>query len=155
MYSIEHSCTCGKCKCTSDSIFATAKENGRKLTINNKDGSRICIIKLDGCVYQRGKGPSKCDYVFSFTSADGEQKKVLFVELKGGDVEAAYLQLESSINLYKNDIKDSKKEALVIAKKCPRADDSSAKKKKDYFADKHKTKLYLKTDEYIINHSFT
>lgn len=154
MYSIKHSCECGKCKCTKDSIFTTSKENGRKLTINNNDGSMICIIKLDGCYYKEGEGPSKCDYAFSFTSPNGKQKKTLFVELKGCNVEEAFEQLESTIKLFSNEIKDSTKEALVIAKSCPRADSSQTKKKKIYFKDKLKTRLYTKSDRHIIEHSF-
>lgn len=154
MKSLWHKCICGKCICNTQAIFCTEQENGRKLTINNKDGSHICIIKLDGCMYSKGDPQIKCDYLFTIESADGANKKVLFVELKGGDIDHAYDQIEKTIGLCKPKIDGFKKEAIIVAKKCPRADDTKAKKKKDSFATKHGTKLTMKTDKCVIEHSF-
>ncbi|MCL6234034.1 hypothetical protein M5F03_02430 [Acinetobacter sp. ANC 5579] len=154
MFSLWHKCTCGKCICNTQAIFCTEQENGRKLTIKNKDGSHICIIKLDGCAYPNGNSESKCDYIFTIESADGKQKKILLVELKGGNVDDAYDQIEKTIGLCKKQINGFKKEAIIVAKKCPRADDTKAKKKKDLFATKYSTKLMMKTDKCVIDHSF-
>ncbi len=154
MFSLWHNCVCGKCICNTQAIFCTEQENGRKLTIKNNDQSHICIIKLDGCVYPHGDSSSKCDYMFTIESSDGTQRKVLFVELKGGNVEDAYDQIESTIRSCSQKINGLTREAMIVAKRCPRADDTKTKQKKDYFATRLRTRLLMKTDKCTIEHSF-
>lgn len=162
MSNLFHKCVCGKCKNESHKIFATAVENNRKLTVFNNDSSMIMIVKVDGCYYPRGKGPSKCDYLFSFekTECNGEIKKnhskLLFVELKGSKGKGACDQIKSAIQNLEAvfNCSSKKKEAIIVAKSCPAAHDSSTIKEIAEMRSKFQTAVTFRTGQYEYQHSF-
>ena len=162
MSNLPHQCTCGKCKNESHKIFATGVENNRKLTVYNHDSSMVMMVQVDGCYYPRGKGPSKCDYLFSFekneviNGVEKKHSKLLFVELKGSKGKGACDQIKSAIKNLESVFKCShkSKEAIIVAKSCPAAHDSSTIKEIDEMRRKFKTSVTFKTGQHAYQHSF-
>lgn len=106
----------GKCAHKSTYKIITAEENKRKLTIKNPSGKVIKKIQVDGCLpITSGK---RCDYMFEL----GEPvAHVLYLELKGCDVEKAYEQLTATIDIFLTEHQGCKKECHIVASRVPRA----------------------------------
>lgn len=162
MNKLPFKCICGKCKKDSHKIFATGVENNRKLTVYNNDLSTVMIVKVDGCFYLKGKGPSKCDYLFTFDRdeiIDGkkiEHRKLLFVELKGSKGKGACDQIKSAISNLEEVFNCSRKqkEAIIVAKSCPATHDSSTIKEIDEMKRKYNTAVLFRTGQFTYQHSF-
>jgi len=79
----------GKCAKESTHKIITAEENKRKLTISHPSARIIKKIQVDGCLLiKRGK---RCDYMFE---VDKPIAQVIYLALKGCDIEKAYEQLK-------------------------------------------------------------
>ena len=68
------------------------QEQQSTLIIRNPDGFAVQTVRVDGCVVPEGKPPKCCDYLVNTAAIDLS----LLVELKGGNVDEAYPQLESA-----------------------------------------------------------
>ncbi len=69
-----------------------AFENGKTYRLNNNSSYKIRKVKVDKCVAQ-DIGEKRCDYLMEVKSIE----RVIFIELKGGDLAHALKQLHSSI----------------------------------------------------------
>ncbi len=75
-----------------------AIENGKIYKLNNVSGFKIRKVKVDNCILQKPED-RKCDYLMEIKSVG----RVIFIELKGGDLVHALKQLFSSISYLKSE----------------------------------------------------
>jgi len=109
----------GNCATQSTNKIITAEENRRKLTIKNPSEKVIRKIKVDGCLLiTSGK---RCDYMFEIDNAASEISNVIYLELKGCDIEKAYEQLIATIEIFKVKHQNTKKECHIVASRVPKA----------------------------------
>lgn len=133
----------GSCAIESTHKIITAEENNRKLTINNPSGKLIRKIQVDGCLDIKGQ---RCDYMFEI---DNPISQVIYLELKGCDVEKAYQQLLSSIELFKSKHQQTKKQCHIVASRVPKAGTKVQQLK--VMMEKHtKAKLIVSTDKAFV-----
>ena len=110
----------GNCATQTTHKIITAEENRRKLTINNPSGKVVRKIKVDGCVIvDSGK---RCDYMFEIDDfASQVIYWVIYLELKGCDIEKAYTQLVATIDRFIVEHRGIKKECHIVASRVPKA----------------------------------
>lgn len=106
----------GKCATQSTHKIITAQENKRKLTIKNPQNKFVSKIQVDGCLpIKSGK---RCDYMFEIGTPP---KKIIYLELKGCDIEKAYMQLVSTIDTFHSAHHACQKECHIVASRIPKA----------------------------------
>ena len=94
----------------------TAEENKRKLTIKNPSRKVVKKIQVDGCLpISSGK---RCDYMFEL---EEPVTHVIYLELKGCDIEKAYEQLTATIDIFLVAHQGCKKECHIVSSRVPRA----------------------------------
>jgi len=103
-----------------------AKENNKQFRIESSSNSVICRLKIDGCIINDNT-IVKCDYVFKICDID----KLIFVELKGTDVNHAIQQIVTTLDNLKHLIKTSSIEAYIISSSVPRAAEQNFRNLKD------------------------
>lgn len=86
-----------------------AFEKGKTYRLNNNSSYNIRKVKVDKCIEQ-GIGEKRCDYLMEIKSI----KRVIFIELKGGDLAHALKQLYSSITLLKNEFGNFRIDARIV-----------------------------------------
>lgn len=107
----------GDCSTLSTNKIITAEENNRKLIINNPSAKKINKVKVDGCLI---KQTECCDYLFEVFEVVNQQEKislVIYLELKGSDIEKAYKQLLTTCEYFKTQRKGIVKHCYIIATK--------------------------------------
>lgn len=116
---IENLAAC-KCKC---SARYTVSENGMKFEITGLSDDRAALtklekIKVDGCLL-KDSSIKKCDFLFIYND-----KKFLFVELKGKNIEEAVKQLTSTIRLFMGEgvLQQKEVRAFIVSKRHPSFD---------------------------------
>jgi hypothetical protein len=110
----------GNCATQTTHKIITAEENKRKLTINNPSAKVIRKIKVDGClIIDSGK---RCDYMFEIDDLASQVIYwVIYLELKGCDIEKAYNQLVATIDRFIVEHRGIKKECHIVASRVPQA----------------------------------
>ena len=110
----------GNCATQTTHERITAKENGRKLTIVNPSGKVVRKIEVDGCLpIESGL---RCDYMFEIDDlASKVIYWVIYLELKGCDIEKAYNQLVATIDRFIVEHHGIKKECHIVASRVPKA----------------------------------
>lgn len=86
-----------------------AFEKGKTYKLNNDSRYKIKKVKVDKCVDQK-KGEKRCDYLMEIETI----KKIIFIELKGGDLVHALRQLYSTINYFKTEFSNYQIDARII-----------------------------------------
>ena len=127
-------------KCSEDikkKIIAVS-ENTRKFEIRNDNSRSVNKVRVDGCLIDDNR--ERCDYLFEI------DKLVIYVELKGSDIQKAYNQLIATIGYCKHRHDKIAKECYIVASRVPRAgtDIQTLKKK---MANTHKIQLFVKTQK--------
>ncbi|MBD1936431.1 hypothetical protein [Microcoleus sp. FACHB-68] len=89
------------------------QENKSKITFKNSNQEQIRKIKVDGCAINDNK-TLRCDYVL-IPQEDIE----IYVELKGSDISHAVKQIQSTIALLSDDVKNKKKLCVVVSTRVP------------------------------------
>lgn len=109
--------TCNKCN---NNRVIKVSENKSSFIITNLSRKYINTIQVDGCFISSG---NKCDYLFEILEGicDNDVSKVLYVELKGTDIEHAIKQLKATINHCNSIHANSIKECYIIAVRVPKA----------------------------------
>ncbi len=69
----------------------TVREKRSEVSFENPFGCEVEEVQVDGCVFDSTNG-KRCDYFLNVPEAN----ESIFVELKGGDIEKAVLQLEAT-----------------------------------------------------------
>ena len=113
--------------------FSVEEPNSATVIFHNPDGHRIEEVQVDDCVFDGGDG-KRCDYFLNVTGAN----KSIFVELKGGNVEDAILQLEATTDYFGAVLK--KKVIWIIA----HSDNPRFDTTKQVFEDKIRSKHHAK-----------
>lgn len=98
---------------TSDSKIVL-QENKSKITFLNPNQHQILKIKVDGCAIKDNE-TLRCDYVLVPTS-----EVEIYVELKGSDIAHAIEQIESTIQLLSDNVKQIKKLCFVVSTRVPK-----------------------------------
>jgi len=126
-----------KCSEKSKNKIIAVSENTRKFEIRNDKSRLVYTVEVDGCLINDGK---RCDYLFEI------DKLVIYVELKGSDIQKAYNQLIATIGYCKHRHDKSVKECYIVASRVPRAgtDIQTLKKK---MSSTHKVQLFVKTQK--------
>ncbi len=86
-----------------------ASENGKLFKLENKSGFFIRKVKVDKCIPQK-IGEGRCDYLMNID----ENKKIYFIELKGGDLRKALKQIIDTIEYLKFEFTDFIFEARIV-----------------------------------------
>ncbi|MDR2917636.1 MAG: hypothetical protein LBV74_22825 [Tannerella sp.] len=89
-----------KSKCRCEARFMVCEKRS-KLYIEPKNLAEIDKIKVDGCLH-KSQTTHKCDYLFVYKQND-HNRKFIFVELKGSDVNTAFAQIKETLTLFKNE----------------------------------------------------
>jgi len=126
-----------KCSEKSKNKIIAVSENTRNFEIRNDKSRLVYTVEVDGCLINDGK---RCDYLFEI------DKLVIYVELKGSDIQKAYNQLIATIGYCKHRHDKIVKECYIVASRVPRAgtDIQTLKKK---MASTHKIQLFVKTQK--------
>ena len=93
-----------------DRKIIIAFEKGRTYRLNNESGYKIRKVKVDNCIQQKAE-QKRCDYLVGIQSI----KKVIFIELKGGDLVHALKQLHASIIYFKPEFINYQVDARIVA----------------------------------------
>lgn len=86
-----------------------AFEKGKVYKLNNNSGYKIRKVKVDKCVEQKD-GEKRCDYLMEIEKI----KKIIFIELKGGDLVHALRQLYFTIIYFKTQFGNYQIDARII-----------------------------------------
>lgn len=86
-----------------------AYENGKKYELINSSDINIRKVKVDGCLVQY-EGQRRCDYLMD----SEEKKRVIFIELKGGDLNSAIKQIYSTTIFLHEEYISYRKDARII-----------------------------------------
>lgn len=137
----------GNCAIQSTNKIITAEENRRKLTIHNPSEKVIRKIKVDGCLpIKSGK---RCDYMFEVDNPVSTINNVIYLELKGCDIEKAYEQLIATIEIFKAKHQKTKKECHIVASRVPKAG-TKAQQLKVKMKKSTQAELIISTDKAFI-----
>ena len=128
-----------RCNKVKKDKIVSVNENKRVFRIKNSSFFDINIVTVDDCYITKGL---KCDYLFEIINK--EVIKVLYVELKGKNIEHGIKQLEATINYCKVEHKNIPKECYIIASRVPKSSTSSQKLKKE-FKRKNQIQLFIDT----------
>jgi hypothetical protein len=137
----------GNCAIQSTNKIITAEEHKRKLTINNPSEKVIRKIKVDGCLLI--KSGKRCDYMFEIDNPASEIGNVIYLELKGCDIEKAYEQLIATIEIFKSKHQKIKKECHIVASRVPKAG-TKAQQLKVKMKKSTQAELIISTDKAFI-----
>ncbi|MCO3935654.1 hypothetical protein [Pseudomonas aeruginosa] len=105
----------GTCADTNNNPIVVAEELGRKLVINNNSRQTMSKVRVDGCVVTDNS--LRCDYLFELGQP---MEKVIYLELKGRNVEHAYEQLCATVTRFSVRHRNLEKECRIIASRVPR-----------------------------------
>ena len=86
-----------------------AYENGKKYELVNSSDINIRKVKVDSCLDQN-VGQRRCDFLMD----SEERKRVIFIELKGGDLNSAVEQIYSTIIFLQDEYILYRKDARII-----------------------------------------
>ena len=89
-----------------------AYENAKKYQLNNTSGRIIRKVKVDKCLPQNF-GEKRCDFLMDCE----ELERVIFIELKGGDLTKAVKQIYSTILYLKYEFTNYRMDARIVGSK--------------------------------------
>ncbi|MBW1616861.1 MAG: hypothetical protein JRJ49_10100 [Deltaproteobacteria bacterium] len=121
-----------KCSKINKNKVVSASEKGKIFRIENRSLRRISKVEVDGCLITDDK--IRCDYLFEI---DKPITEVIYLELKGKNINKAYRQLKATIGYLKTrHSKVVKKFAYIVASRVPKprgnVRELKVKMKRDY-----------------------
>ena len=93
----------------------SVKENSRVFIIHNNAEIEVSKVTVDGCLMNESQ--QKCDYLFEIDL----KNEVIYVELKGENIQKAYDQLVSTIIFCESEHREKSKVCFIIASRVPKA----------------------------------
>ena len=103
-----------------DSIIVIKDKDSCSIRLINSNKEKVYKVKVDNGLIQDKLGINslKCDHmIYSYE----QNKLVVYIELKGKNIENAIKQLESTINITKKDFRDyEKKKAYISSNTSPK-----------------------------------
>ncbi len=106
-----------KCSTESTDKNIVVSENRAKFTLQNRSAKKVTTVTVDGCLIT-DNNKLKCDYLFEVES--DKRQEVIFVELKGKNVDHAIDQIESTITETKVRYKTFSKISFVVCRSVPK-----------------------------------
>ncbi|HXT85350.1 MAG TPA: hypothetical protein VN704_13665 [Verrucomicrobiae bacterium] len=91
--------------------ICTAYEKGKIFKLINNSDYRVKKVKVDNCIPNNGE--KRCDYLMEIKSIN----RVIFIELKGGDLTHALKQIHNTILHLKPDFKHYQIDARIVGSK--------------------------------------
>lgn len=133
--------------CSKDYLdpLIVVEENKRKFTIHNPGKKPVKRVKVDGCLIKDKR--QRCDYLFEIGRVC---HCVIYLELKGKDIEHAFNQLVSTLEQLKSRHRGLTKICHIVAS---RVSLKGPKFQNLYrqMVQKHKARLYVDTKEVKVN----
>lgn len=86
-----------------------AFENGKTYKLNNNSNYKIRKVRVDKCIAQK-MGEQRCDFLMEIKII----KRVIFIELKGGDLVHALRQIYSTITYLKKEFENYQTDARIV-----------------------------------------
>jgi hypothetical protein len=127
------------CTVPTNDSRVVVQEKKSKFEVLNSNRIEIKKVQVDGCLINDHR--EKCDWIISIDSLN----KVLFIELKGCDVDKAISQLKSTLEHTKSKYQTFERECFAVTTRIPKGGSSVRKKSLDFF--KHtKTTLSIKNN---------
>lgn len=106
-----HTCVCGKCKLdTRDSKFVAPGKKTEFILLNNSTKIVDKYI-VDECLLKTKLREEKCDYLFIIR----EDRTAYFIECKGSDILKAVDQVNSTLDILRNDLLDYTLKARIVS----------------------------------------
>ncbi len=109
----DHQCICHDCKINSKDKIFTGFGKKTKFILENKSGKVVDKYIVDDCLLKLKKEDEKCDFLFKIE----EDKTVYIVECKGSDVLKAVCQINSTMQLLKDDFVNYKIIGRIVTTK--------------------------------------
>ncbi|URQ99428.1 hypothetical protein LOC50_03700 [Pseudoalteromonas sp. SCSIO 43095] len=103
------------------------QENRSRFEVNNRRRESLKKVQVDGCLINDHR--EKCDWIIEVNNLN---KRALFIELKGCDVDKAISQLKSTLVHTRNKYKDYSKECFAVTTRIPKHGASTRKKCIDF-----------------------
>jgi len=123
-------------------------ENKMKFVIKNNIETSIRKVIVDGCLINDHR--QRCDYLFEINDAFNY---VIYVELKGCDIEKAFEQLDSTVNICRTRHSSAKtKTCYIVASRVPKIGTKIQNLKKKFIA-KNLIQVQIHTNyaEHVLN----
>ena len=128
-----------ECNTLSKNKIISKEENKRKFIIKNNSNTKVNIVEVDDCLITNG---NKCDWLFEIL----DNNLVFYVELKGKNIDHAFVQLETTINYCKSKHNKLKKNAYIVSSRVP-SSGTDIQEAKKYFTQKLQTLLTIKNNK--------
>lgn len=109
----EHICICGRCKLDSRDTRFVAAGKKTEFILNNTKNKEVDKYIVDDCLLRFKSREEKCDYLFLLT----EDKAAYLIECKGADILKAVDQINSTLNIIKNNLSEYKFKAKIVSTK--------------------------------------
>lgn len=127
-----------KCTTPTKDSIVVVQENKSRFEVLNPKRLEVSKIEVDGCLISDHR--EKCDWIISI---DKPKNRVLFIELKGCDIDKAISQLTATLGHTREKYKGYVKECYAVTTRIPKHG-SSVRKKCIDFHKKTKTTLHIK-----------
>ena len=88
-----------------------AFEKGKTYKLNNNSNHKIKKVKVDKCMFDLGE--KRCDYLMQIERIE----RVIFIELKGGDLVHALKQIYTTIVYLRAEFKNYRIDARIVGSK--------------------------------------
>ncbi|WP_211456510.1 hypothetical protein [Comamonas brasiliensis] len=105
-----------KCSSYSNDPLVVVEENKCKFTVVNKSKSRILKLQVDKCLVTDDR--ERCDWMIGIESEDN--LRMMYVELKGKNVDKAISQLKSTISFTKDKFSKHARECYIVTTRFPK-----------------------------------
>jgi len=105
-----------KCSEANRNKVVSVSEKGRTFVIKNGGAKFVNKVEVDGCLIEGDR--IKCDYLFEI---DKPMTLIIYVELKGKDIEHAFNQLVATIGYCKNRHNKLQKQCHIVASRVPKS----------------------------------
>lgn len=130
-----------RCSHVSNAPIIVTEENGRIFRIQNSGRKTVRKVTVDGCLINDRR--IRCDYFFELVLT---KEQVIYLELKGSDIEHAVEQLVATIGYCTARHKEHKKECHIVASRVPRAG-AKVQNLQVMMAKRHETLLHVGTQQ--------
>jgi hypothetical protein len=109
----KHICVCGKCRLNSRDSKFVAVGKKTEFILDNSSNKVVDKYIVDECLLRSKLREEKCDYLFNIK----ENKTAYLIECKGSDILKAVNQLNSTLEILKDDLLGYTLKAKIVPTK--------------------------------------
>lgn len=113
-----------KCTIETTDSCIVVRENKSKFELHNPSRLTVQKIKVDGCLFTDYDEIERCDWIVKY---DLPEKTIMYIELKGCNLDKAITQLVSTLSRTKSHFSDYRKNCFAITTRVPKHDTSARK----------------------------